>query len=123
MDILQTIFMEVNSTKQAQDIDKPRRESALSLSLLWTHLLVQLNKSCSNARIQVACSSEVIRRLGEAPLDFETIGLNYGWSTHPVLDPFNSALEEMEHLDRQHRADCHNRPRVRCDQGPPTNHP
>jgi hypothetical protein len=67
------------STKQAQDIDKPWRESALSLSLLWNHL--PLNRSHSNARIQLACLSELTRRSGEASFDFEIIALNYGWSS------------------------------------------
>lgn len=101
MEILQTIFMEVDPamrvhTRWRQTSDLPWelaqvcrmwRESALSLSMLWKYLpLVQLKKSTSHTRTQLACLSELICRSGEAPLDIYIIAPNYDRSTHPVID-------------------------------------
>ncbi|KIM45627.1 hypothetical protein M413DRAFT_442284 [Hebeloma cylindrosporum] len=119
MEILQTIFMEVDPTmrvhtrwRQTSDIPwklgqvcRIWRESALSLSLLWKYLpLVQLKKSTSHTRIQLACLSELIRRSGAAPLDIYIIAPNYDRSTHPVIDLLS------KHSERWHTVSIESTP-------------
>jgi len=101
VEILQAIFMEVDPTMRVHarwrqtshlpwalaQVCRIWRQSALSLSMLWKYFpLVQLKKSSSHTRLQLACLSELIRRSGEAPLDIYIIAPNYDRSTHPVVD-------------------------------------
>ena len=120
-EILQTIFMEVDPamrvhTRWRQTSDLPWelaqvcrmwRESALSLSMLWKYLpLVQLKKSTSYTRMQLACLSELIRRSGEAPLDIYLIAPNYDRSTHPIIDLLT------QHSERWHTVSIESTPKT-----------